>query len=292
MQLAALKIGIGVPAGDFAGTVRSAFRRACLIATDGAALVTLVAGAGGLPGGIIVAAGDDFDFTRATVEGTRIGVRAGIVRFENARLGIDLRGAVPWRSRLDRLKLSLGDPGSRTAWPIAARILAADGRAAALRALAGDAIDALVAAGRQLDAAAANEAAASLVGLGAGGTPAGDDFLVGFLAALHAAKPRRGMRAFAAELSRGIGHLADRTNDVSRVYLLAAAGGEVSERLTDLAAAIAQGAEAETAAAASAAIAVGHSSGADGTLGLLAGALVSTAAPVAGEMELFDAAGG
>lgn len=291
MQLAALKIGAGVPEGDFTATIRSVFRRACLAAVDDGRLVTFVpAAAGGLPGGITIVMPADFDFAEVVVEGARIGARAGVLRLGAQGIIVDLRPAVPWRSCLDRLTLTLEDPRSLAAWQIAAGILAADGRAAALLAIARDAIPTLVHATRRLDAGAAEKAASSLVGLGAGGTPAGDDFLVGFLAAMHAMARRADVGAFTAALSRRIARLADRTNAVSAVYLVSAAEAEVSERLTDLVGAIADGAEAAAAAAASAAIAVGHSSGADGTLGLLAGALATTRAGVAAETGLFATA--
>jgi hypothetical protein len=144
-------------------------------------------------------------------------------------------------------------------------------------AIAGPPITALGAATRNLDAAAAGAAAAQLVGLGAGGTPAGDDFLVGYLTALWSSQRARGTE-FVTRLSRFIAALSARTSDISRVYLEAAAAGEVSERLTVLAATIAtESLHGAVVGAAKAAIAVGHTSGADGTLGLLAGAEAASA---------------
>jgi Protein of unknown function (DUF2877) len=135
---------------------------------------------------------------------------------------------------------------------------------------------------RRFDLQAGKRAVERLVGLGAGGTPAGDDLLVGCLAGLWSSIARDQRRAdFAAALADILRGLGNRTNDVSRVYLEAAADGEVSERLADVAARIAAGeAPPIVAAAAAAAITVGHSSGADGILGLLLGLAVWGPEPI------------
>jgi hypothetical protein len=81
-----------------------------------------------------------------------------------------------------------------------------------------------------------------------------------------------GRAAFVARLGVRLKEFAARTHRISRVYLEAAAEGEVSERLTKLAAQVAAGATPRAVgAAAAAALAVGHSSGANGILGLLLG---------------------
>jgi Protein of unknown function (DUF2877) len=132
-------------------------------------------------------------------------------------------------------------------------------------------MDELGLATRSFNLTDAEQAAQRLVGLGAGGTPAGDDFLVGYLAGLFSSAGADGGRMdFTTAFAEACRCLAKRTNDVSRVYLEAAADGEVSERLADVAKSIAAG-EAGTRLAETfaSALAVGHSSGADGTLGLL-----------------------
>jgi hypothetical protein len=207
--------------------------------------------------------------------------RAGILRVADSGLTVDLRQAEAWRSRLDELALDLSRASSRKAWDTAAAVLAADGRAERFLRIAAKPVFALVDAAcgfRQAEARALME---RLVGLGEGGTPAGDDFLVGFAAALHASARGDGRRRGFAEAFFGhLRSLGDRTNAVSRIYLEAAAAGEVSEKLTSLAVRIARGeGTASVKAAAAAAIAVGHTSGADGTLGLLAGIASSGPSP-------------
>jgi hypothetical protein len=168
----------------------------------------------------------------------------------------------------------LADAASHRAWRKAQELLAEDGRHLAFAAIAGGAPGDLATATRGLDADAARSAFGRLVGLGAGGTPAGDDFLVGFVAALWASQgDDRRRRAFLDELGEALRAGLGRTNEVSAVYLEAAAEGEVSEMLARLVAAVAGGAAiGAVEAAARPAIAVGHTSGADGVFGFVAGA--------------------
>ena len=80
-----------------------------------------------------------------------------------------------------------------------------------------------------------------LIGLGEGRTPAGDDYLVGYFAALWACSDAS--KAFAAALSARLMVLATRTEDLSRLYLEAAAVGEVSEWIVAVATGIAAGSD-------------------------------------------------
>jgi len=281
-RIAALKTGFGVPDADFDGDVHSVFRNALILAVDGGGLVALVPEeAGALPGGITLDAEAGIGFDRMIAAGARAAARAGILRVADSGLTVDLRQAEVWRSRLDELALDLASASSRKAWDTAAAVLAADGRAGRFLRIAAKPVSALVDAAcgfRQPEARASVE---RLVGLGEGGTPAGDDFLVGFAAALHASARGDGRRRGFAEAFFGhLRSLGDRTNAVSRVYLQAAAAGEISEKLTNLASRIARGdAPASVEEATAVAVAVGHTSGADGTLGLLAGIASSGPSP-------------
>ena len=96
-----------------------------------------------------------------------------------------------------------------------------------------------------------------LIGLGEGRTPAGDDYLVGYFAALWSCSDAS--KAFAAALSARLMVLATRTEDLSRLYLEAAAIGEVSERMLAVATGIAAGSDnAAIGRAVAAALAVGQ----------------------------------
>jgi hypothetical protein len=109
-----------------------------------------------------------------------------------------------------------------------------------------------------------------LIGLGVGRTPEGDDYLAGYFAALWASSDAS--RCFAATLAPRLVALSVHTEHLSRLYLRAAAAGEVSERIAAVAASIAAGGnEREIEHHTVAALAVGHTSGAAAMLGLLRG---------------------
>ena len=69
-----------------------------------------------------------------------------------------------------------------------------------------------------------------LIGAGPGSTPAGDDVVVGVLAALRAT----GRDDAAAAIGRASCRLLDRTTSASRMYLSAAADGRFAERVHEL----------------------------------------------------------
>ena len=273
MRLVAVKIGAGVPTEPFSGSVRSVFVNAGILTIANRLLTVTSAASGGLPGAITVDVPRGFDFSRYLIVGADAASRAGVLRFTGDATSVDLRGANHWRSRLRELALDFNKPGTERAWRTVAAALRTDGRSTAIARLGHGAIVKLGKATRHLDLQSAELATERLVGLGAGGTPAGDDLLVGYLAGLWSSigseRPRAAFAAGFADVLRGLGK---RTSDVSRVYLEAAADGQVSERLAEVATSIAAGeTQPIVSAVAAAAIAVGHSSGADGILGLLLG---------------------
>jgi hypothetical protein len=273
VRLAALMVGAGVPGGDFSGRVLEVHARACLIAVSDEICVTLAAAVlGGLPCGIVLGTPSGFFFSSVLGPGAEAAARGGILRIGGGALAVDLRAARTWRSELPALNLDLSRPASRATWVALAAAVLADGRADALRHCASAAISALTAATRARNAAAARHAMSRLIGLGEGRTPAGDDYLVGYAAGLQACGRAGPPAAFTAALLAGLRTLARETNRVSRLYLEAAATGEISQRLHRVATAVASGADrAEGERALADALAVGHSSGAAGVLGLLHG---------------------
>jgi hypothetical protein len=282
VRLVAVKIGAGVPSEPFSGYVRSVFVSAAILKIAGSLVTLAPAASGGLPSAIIVDVPRGFDFARLLTAGAAAASRGGVLRFVDNAASVDLRGANHWRSRLRELAVDLSRPATASGWGTTAAALRTDGRCNAIAHLGHGAIVELSQATRRFDLEAAERAAKRLVGLGAGGTPAGDDLLVGYLAGLWSSIARDRSRAdFAAGLADIIRGLGKQTNDISRVYLEAAADGEVSERLANAVTSIAAGeAQPIVAAAAAAAIAVGHSSGADGTLGLVLGLAVWGPAPI------------
>ena len=138
-------------------------------------------------------------------------------------------------------------------------IQAAPGAAALIRGLAA----------RDMDQALAGVQV--LAGLGGGLTPAGDDFIVGALLAAWAGLYGAGAEAQAQPLAASA---APRTTTLSGAYLRAAARGECSAAWHAVLAAL-QADDAPGLSGAVAALAViGHTSGADGLAGFLAGRLL------------------
>lgn len=292
MRLAALTAGFGIPTGVFQGSVVAVHPRACVLALDSGALVTLVLPVvGSLPLGITLDAPPTFLFADCVRVGAGIAARGGILRFAGSSLSVDLRDARPWRSRLTDHAIDLGMRSTREAWNVAMTALQADGRAAPLARLAGKSIDMLVGASRACDIAAASEAFSRLVGLGEGTTPAGDDYLVGHFAALWSCVGEdEGRATFVARLGARLKVFAAGTHRISRVFLEAAAEGEVSERLVRLAAQVAAGATPRAIDIAAAnALDIGHSSGANGTLGLLLGSAACGPGSVASVRQILAA---
>jgi hypothetical protein len=129
-------------------------------------------------------------------------------------------------------------------------------------------------AARQTAAADLDGLARGLVGLGGGLTPTGDDFLVGFLAGLHAAPKGSGQSSCRVEwlkaLSESVRAASSGTGDISRTYLLLAADGQFSSSLAALAGVICAGARVEVVrSSAEIVFQTGHTSGMDAASGLL-----------------------
>jgi hypothetical protein len=202
--------------------------------------------------------------------GAPVAARGAVLRVAGAAFAIDLRRGLPWRSNLKGLRLDPGRNAVVRAYRAAHAALDADGRSDRLRHAAGATLDRMTEATRHREVAAAERAMSRLIGLGEGRTPAGDDYLVGYFAALWACSDAS--KSFAAKLGPQLTALAVQTEPLSRLYLEAAAAGEVSERIAAVAAGIIAGSDgAAIACAVAAALAVGHSSGAAAVLGLLQG---------------------
>jgi hypothetical protein len=111
---------------------------------------------------------------------------------------------------------------------------------------------------------------ARLIGLGPGLTPAGDDFIIGWLAGLTLLAHSAAELAFLRAMGAGIAELAKATTSVSRAHLSDAGAFLFSERLSDLCVAVARGNPRPMLDLhVGAQLAVGASSGADAAAGLL-----------------------
>ncbi len=282
MYLSAISTGCSVPRTQFDGSVHSVFRHACNVRLENGSLVTfLVSGLSDVPQGIRLNTPPGFAFDVCHLQPNQIvACRGGVVRFTGSDLMIDLRRAHPWSADLSKLRLDMDLPQTQQAWQVAWQELRSyhstlgfERLGAPLSSKVGASIRRLVEATRCLDAANACAAAGSLIGLGAGLTPSGDDFLVGYLAGLWAtASDETSRREFVSTFGRGIVRLAQHTTDISRAYLEHAAQARVSGLIVTLLTEIGKGARSRIVQAATrAALSVGYTSGADGVVGVLIG---------------------
>jgi hypothetical protein len=142
--------------------------------------------------------------------------------------------------------------------------------AAALERLAGT----LGAALRAGDIRTAVLQGKSMLGLGPGLTPSGDDFLVGLSAVLHVpGNPRRELADVCALILAG---MERRTNAISFAALKAAARGRVGEAIQNLLGDLMAGTPNDLAASAARVLRIGSTSGADIVAGILCGFDVTT----------------
>lgn len=293
----ALAVGSEVPIGDFGFRAHSRFGSAMNLAVTGRrGLVTLVdVDADDYPQGIRLATRERFDAWPVST-GTP-GRREGdtLVFEDPAGDGIfvvDLSGAVR-AIRGEPPRIAPGAGAARATWAACARRLDArqeerqtDLRLAALcggfapptrlgawltREARG-----LASGVRARNAHAAGRAAARLVGLGAGLTPAGDDCLCGLLAALWCTSGEGGReRHFVVEWGATLAARLEATTVVSATFLECAIAGCFPGAVSALAVAFAGGHADHAPAGALAALdrlcARGHSSGMDTATGFLFG---------------------
>jgi len=278
MRLEALTAGIGAEANAFSGAVHSVFVRAGNIALESGKLLGLVASElGAVPCGFQLATPSGFSFLEHVRIGARASCRGGLLRIDNSALSIDLRPARPWRSGLGELAIDLADPETAGAWHRVWAAMAEHGGASGFARAAALPIADLCRAARARRGRDVAPAITRLVGLGEGLTPAGDDFLVGFLAGQWSTVgASESGRAFAATLAMSIARAATATNAISRSYLEAAAAGEVAEPLAFLAQCLGRGDAGRAVIAARLTLSVGASSGAAGVCGLLLGVRAGT----------------
>ncbi|MBF8289268.1 MAG: hypothetical protein HW391_236 [Chloroflexi bacterium] len=266
--------------------------RAALNARSSIGLLTLAdAAVGPLPNGIMLA--EPFDFLAAGFRsGDVLWVTRGVV--EAPRLGVlfDLDAAAAWSPRIEARSVELsvrrwgGRSGSVRAAAAAAisrrsgaqtglgALLVSGSTPGAAARIAAPRLERLAAALRNGDPASVEEAAGSLIGLGPGLTPSGDDALVGVAAAAAALGSRE------TRLLAGVGPaLEARTTLVAAAYLRHAARGEFSGDLHDLLAALLGEDGRSVGSAIDRVVGRGATSGADTLFGVLLGLDALTAQP-------------
>ncbi len=291
MYARAISIGYAVPCTDFDASVHSAFASAVNLKADGQDLLLTLLPADGddLPQGIRFDRRDGL-LRGEWPAGKRVVCRGGVLSTEGCSFVLDLRKASLWLSRLSEIHLDTHNSTAIAAWQCAWRavndwqlrsqsgILAqeltkenVEGQPAWIRQM-GSSVRALLKATEECKLEVAN-VLGSLIGLGPGLTPSGDDLIAGYLGGLWCAAGDDDKRAgFVSGLGELVIRLSKGTTDISRTYLLHAAHAQISGRLTRLAQSICAGESPQLVLGnAQAAMQVGHTSGADAVTGLLLG---------------------
>ena len=283
MRLFALSAGIEAPTERFSGTVHSIFVRACNIGLETGALLTLVSSEKtNVPNGLRIETPARFAFSDFVRVGEPAACRGGTVRFTQSVLSIDLRTAASWHINLSGLQIDLHRKDQAAAWTVAWQTLRQHQRGETIPAIitamaraegAFGTVPALLEATGALQAEEACAAIEPLIGLGPGLTPAGDDFLVGYLAGLWSTAGSDTARLqFLASLGAWLSEAASQTNVISRASIRSAVRGNVSEPIARLAQQLDRADNITSVRAGTqAALEVGHSSGTDGVTGLLFG---------------------
>jgi hypothetical protein len=287
----AATLGSDVPRGEFPVRVHSVFRAALnLSPPDGDLLTLLSAEADDLPRSVRLASAEDFsslglaagDSGVFTVDEIVLERSVGCGRFQvdcAAARRLAAQPAPPLRGDGERWSAGVAllealQARAATDLRIAALLAGARPSGAMGERLTQAALDLGrgVRTGR-LDAM--RGAAARLVGLGQGLTPAGDDFLCGFLAAGHCRRAARPARSqLLTSFTEAVRELLGQTTEISAALLSGALAGRVFRPLAALAEACSGAPGSDLSGAILRLAAIGHSSGLDAATGFFYGATI------------------
>jgi len=279
-------VGEAVP-GTARGVVHSVFSRACNIETVGGPLLTLLSSEqGNLPRGIRLARPAE-PFAGRIIAGRSVLIANRVLQIPDVELTVDFSYAALFRGTVAARAQPPSEAQARTALAalratviehlpiqgIAPLLLGTpaflSGLDQTIAARLAQALPRLTRATTERDFDGVIAVARELVGLGPGLTPSGDDFLVGYLAALWSRRREDGMEALLEALPARLASLLASGNAVSRQMLGDASLGRFPEVLVEVAQAL-DGAG-DVAASALRALAIGDCSGADLLCGLLFG---------------------
>ncbi len=265
------RVGHLVPAADFNGCIHSLFARACNIAC-GETLLTVVAdGLADGPTTLKLAPRVAPDLRLFFRTGERLRCRNGVASTD----GVELRlaGATVWRPAPARAAAS---SSQLTANLRSEHVALANRRRTHSSVIDREAIAIVGALGEATRSVHVEKASAQLdrlIGWGEGLTPAGDDFIVGWLAALDALAGGDAARIrFLRASSEAIAARASRTVPIAGHCLRLAAQGHFNADVTGLRNALLGGRDrAVIQAALQGALETGATSGADMVAGMIAG---------------------
>ncbi len=274
-RIRALSIGPGVERKHFDGLIHSVFDRVCNIELTGGGLVALAAKeVPNAPRTIRLDISPSGSFSTIARHHQPATCRAGVLRLNGLNKTFDLRTATEWRP-VPPSDRSRGFPLAKSrSWRRLFSLVDSTPQSDELRAWTG--LDWRFKPGNRVLFSRSQilSEMARLIGRGPGLTPAGDDFIAGFLAALHLLSVRSGeIGELLATLEYRVVTWVRQTTDISRWMLQDAVGGRFVEPIFDLSHAIADENPGEDTLEKSAArvVALGHLSGTAMIYGLLSG---------------------
>lgn len=227
--IAVIAVGSKLPVAGFSGFVHGVFDHACNIRlADGHLATCTVADYFEMPRGIRIRAARGFKFGTVLTGGAKAYCRAGILRFDDTDLKIDLREATIWKPGFK----AIARPSQRQL-----QILwdAAVGQTCFGLAFPKQYILALLAGLQNNQEYTIRQSLRGLIGLGPGLTPAGDDVVTAFLAAPKLIAPAH---PWGRALSSFTLLYLHATNDISRQMLSDATMGHFIEPILSMMSAI------------------------------------------------------
>jgi hypothetical protein len=281
-QLVARTIGSRVSRTESRGHVGAVFKHACILLLDGGGVIAVLAPhVGQVAHGVRLARNEPID--RCFRIGMPVRICGDDIVF-GTEVAVTLNLAQMWTSprfgisewtcsifdAMTRVRNRLLELAPKSDSEFLTATLQMTEPVTALRARVSTALPRLAVAARAHDANGALLVLRELIGLGPGLTPAGDDFMVGWLAGLTLAAQSPAERKFLATMCTGIEALSRATTPISRQHLGDACALMFSERLSTVCVAIATGASPPAVdAGVDAQLAVGATSGADAAAGVL-----------------------
>ena len=265
------RVGYLVPEADIDGNVHSVFARACNI-TCGEWLLTLVApGLGDGPTTLRLGRNAPTDLRHVFRPGDRVRSQAGLALSRGIEL--DLANATVWRPAPRQSCVPMAKITANLQLARAALARRRRTHSSVIDRAGGAVLAGLVQACRELDVGRALPHLDRLIGWGEGLTPAGDDVLVGWCAAIGALAGDRSDRThFRYQFSAAIRARTRRTTPIAAHYLRLAAQDHFNADVTRLRdALLCKHDLVFVEGALDAALAVGATSGADMVAGMIAG---------------------
>lgn len=285
LELSAESIGCRVLRAAAQGMIEAVFERACTVALSaGGSIALLAQSCGNHPRGVRLTCSPRLD--RIVRVGMRVRISPARIAIDEGAVAVLLQGAQTWAPALRPGSLAahahaiaslstterlLRERAVRSESAFLAVTLGADRSAGPLGKVVAEFLPRLCTAWAAADRLQVVAAVARVIGLGPGLTPAGDDFVIGWLAGMALTACSSEQREFLNLVCADLEPLRSATTPTSREYLDDARALLFSERLCDLAVAITACAPVETLAErVDAQLAVGASSGADAAAGLIA----------------------